>query len=58
MKLNFRVIFFLLLVIASVAGCIYVFIVQKSSIYVPAIIAVIGSGLMLAKEIVQLKNDK
>lgn len=58
MKFGLRIAFFALLVIVSIAGCIYVFVTHKASIYVPAIIAVIGTALMLAKEIVQLKNSK
>ena len=58
MKLNHRIVFEILLVIAAITVFIYNFSMQREIAYIASIVAVCGTIAFLIKDIVTLKRDK
>ena len=58
MKLKYRIVFEILLVIAAIAVFIYKFSMQREIAYIASIVAVCATIAFLIKDIVKLNRDK
>lgn len=58
MKLKYRIVFEILLVIVAMAVFIYNFSIQREIAYIASIVAVGGTIALLTKDIVKAKRDK
>ena len=58
MKLKYRIVFEILLVIAAIAVFIYNFSMQREIAYIASIVAVCGTIALLIKDIVKWKKNK
>ena len=58
MKLKYRIVFEILLVIAAIAVFIYNFSEQREGTYIASIVAACGTTALLVRDIVQLKRNK
>ena len=58
MKLEHRIVFEILLVIAAIAVFIYNFSMQREIVYISSIVAVFGTITLLVADIVKLKRSK
>ena len=58
MKLKYRIVIEILLVIAAIAVFVYNFSMQREIAYIASIVAVCGTIALLAKDIVKLRKGK
>ena len=58
MKLKYRIVFEILLVIAAIAVFIYNYSTQREIAYIASIVAVCSAAAFLMKDIVKLKKNK
>lgn len=58
MKLKYKIVIEVLLVIAAIAVFVYNFSMQREIVYISSIVAVCGTIALLAKDIVKLRKDK
>lgn len=56
MKLKYRIVIEILLVIAAIAVFIYNFSMQREIVYISSIVAVCGTIAILVRDILQLKK--
>ena len=58
MKLKFRIVCEMLLVIAAIAVFIYNFSMQREIVYISSVVAVCGTIAILVRDIIKLKRSK
>ena len=58
MKMKYKIVIEILLVIAAIAVFIYNFSKQREIAYIASIVAVCGTIIFLSRDIVKLKKDK
>lgn len=58
MKLKYRILFEILLLIVAIAVFIYNFSMKREIVYISSVVAVCGTITLLIRDIVKLKRDK